>query len=104
MEAVNSGNLIPPLQPDKIFKTGGPLSRLAAMAPSLVFHASIRINAPVARIWEVLTTPALTKRFMFGGEAISDWKVGSPLVWRLEGSKQVLKGTILAIDPGKRLS
>jgi uncharacterized protein YndB with AHSA1/START domain len=74
------------------------------MARSLVFHGSIRINAPLARVWAVLTTPALTKRFMFGGEAISAWKVGSPLVWRVQGSKKVLKGTIIAIDPGTRLS
>ncbi len=74
------------------------------MVPSLVFHASIRINAPAARVWAVLTTPALTKRFMFGGEAVSDWKSGSPLVWRIEGSKKILKGSIVAIEPGRRLS
>jgi len=74
------------------------------MAPSLVFQASIRINAPAARVWAVLTTPTLTKRFMFGGEAISDWKVGSPLVWRLGGNEKILKGTIVGIEPCKRLS
>ncbi len=74
------------------------------MTSSLVFHASIRINAPAARVWAVLTTPALTKRFMFGAEAISDWKVGSPLVWRLEGSEKVLKGKIVGIEPCTRLS
>jgi len=74
------------------------------MIEPLVFHASIRIDAPAATVWRVLTTPSLTKKFMFGGEAISDWKAGSPLIWRLEGSGKVLQGTIVAIEPGKRLS
>jgi uncharacterized protein YndB with AHSA1/START domain len=74
------------------------------MIKPLVYHASIRIDAPAAKIWHVLTTPALTRKFMFGGEAVSDWKTGSPLTWRMEGSEKVLKGTILAIEPGRLLS
>jgi uncharacterized protein YndB with AHSA1/START domain len=41
---------------------------------------------------------------MLGAEAISDWKVGSPLIWHLAGTEKMLKGTIIAIEPGKRLS
>ena len=74
------------------------------MHKPLIFHSSIRINTPAATVWHVLTTPSLTKKFMFGAEAISDWKVGSPLTWRIEGSEKALKGTIVAIEPGIRLS
>jgi uncharacterized protein YndB with AHSA1/START domain len=74
------------------------------MIKPLVFHGSVRINAPAATVWRVLTTPALTKKFMFGGEAMSDWKTGSPLVWRTEGSEKVLRGSIVAIETGKLLS
>jgi uncharacterized protein YndB with AHSA1/START domain len=74
------------------------------MISPLVFRASIRIDAPASDVWHVLTTPSLTKKFMFGGEAVSDWKAGSPLLWRIGGSRKVLKGTIVAIEPGKRLS
>lgn len=74
------------------------------MTKPLVFHSSVRIKAPVAKVWAALITPELTKKFMFGGEAISDWKVGSTLIWRLEGSKKVLKGKIVAMEPGRRLS
>ncbi len=30
--------------------------------------------------------------------------VGSPIVWRLDGAEKVLKGSIVAFEPGKRLS
>jgi uncharacterized protein YndB with AHSA1/START domain len=74
------------------------------MADQLVFRSSIRINATAAKVWAILTDPKMTRKFMFGGEAISDWNVGGPLVWRIEGTEKVLKGTIVAFEPGKKLS
>jgi uncharacterized protein YndB with AHSA1/START domain len=74
------------------------------MADQLVFRSSIRINATATKVWAILTNPKMTKKFMFGGEAISDWKVGSPLVWKLEGTEKVLKGNIVSFEPGKKLS
>ncbi len=74
------------------------------MKKTLVFQQSIRIKAPPAKVWAALTSPALTKKFMFGGEAISDWKAGSTLTWRLEGRSKTLKGKIVALEPEKRLS
>jgi uncharacterized protein YndB with AHSA1/START domain len=74
------------------------------MKKTLVFQQSIRIKATPAKVWAALTSPALTKKFMFGGEAISDWKAGSTLTWRLEGSSKTLKGKIVALEPEKRLS
>jgi uncharacterized protein YndB with AHSA1/START domain len=74
------------------------------MADQLVFRDSIRINASASKVWAIITIPKMTKKFMFGGEAISDWKVGSPLVWQMEGTEKVLKGTIVAFEPGKKLS
>jgi len=74
------------------------------MKKSLVFQQFIRIKAPPAKVWAALTSPVLTKKFMFGGEAISEWKTGSTLTWRLEGSSKVLKGKIVALEPEKRLS
>jgi uncharacterized protein YndB with AHSA1/START domain len=74
------------------------------MADQHVFRSSILIKATASKVWAVLTYPKMTKKFMFGGEAISDWKTGSPLVWRMEGTEKVLKGTIVAFEPGKKLS
>lgn len=67
---------------------------------------SIIINASPARVWAVLTEPFETKQYMFGCETVSDWGVGSSLLWEgeYEGKKVVfVKGFIVAIVPEKSL-
>lgn len=68
--------------------------------------SSITVNAPKAAVWDALTNPELTPKYMFGCEAISDWTVGSPLLWRMEWEGKELvavKGHIVCIEPGTRL-
>ena len=63
---------------------------------------TILINASPKRVWAVLTEPFETKQYMFGCETVTDWKVGSPLLWEAEyeGKKVVfVKGNILEILP-----
>lgn len=63
---------------------------------------SIIIEAAPARVWDVLTKPEETKKYMFGCETVSDWKVGSQLLWQAfyEGKDTVfVKGAILQIEP-----
>ncbi len=43
---------------------------------------SIQIQATPARVWDVLTRGDLTAQYMFGCRAETDWKVGSPLLWK----------------------
>ncbi|MEP7373940.1 MAG: SRPBCC family protein [Chitinophagaceae bacterium] len=64
---------------------------------------SININAPTERVWEALTTPSIIKQYFFGTTAVSDWKAGSPLIFRgeWEGKKYEDKGTILETIPEK---
>jgi uncharacterized protein YndB with AHSA1/START domain len=67
----------------------------------LVVKNTVTINASASKVWETLTSPEKTKQYMFGCEAISDWKVGSPLVWKMlnEGKEFIaVKGIILSID------
>ncbi|HTL10597.1 MAG TPA: SRPBCC domain-containing protein [Chitinophagaceae bacterium] len=67
-----------------------------------VVENSITIHAPINRVWDTLTNPEETKKYMFGCEAVSDWKPGSPLLWRAthDGQQTVyVKGTVLAIEP-----
>ena len=42
------------------------------------------IEAPPARVWNVITDPAAAKEFMFGATVQTDWKVGSPITWQGE--------------------
>ncbi|RYE19669.1 MAG: hypothetical protein EOP42_28670, partial [Sphingobacteriaceae bacterium] len=71
-----------------------------------VVKSVITINAPVSSVWDALVNPAKTKIYMFGCEAVSDWKVGSDLLWsgNYEGKEMVfVKGKILEIEPNKLL-
>lgn len=66
----------------------------------LIANASITINAPVAEVWEALIDPDIIKQYMFGTNVVTDWKEGSPIVWKGEwqGKAYEDKGTILKIE------
>lgn len=49
---------------------------------SLTATAAVQINADVSRVWEALTTPEIVKKYFFGVDVITDWKVGSPIVYK----------------------
>jgi uncharacterized protein YndB with AHSA1/START domain len=68
----------------------------------LYTHESIDIAAPPEAVWRMLTDPSLTRQYMFGCEAVSDWKVGSELLWRgqVEGQPMVfVTGHVVTFQP-----
>jgi uncharacterized protein YndB with AHSA1/START domain len=71
------------------------------MTDELRTEQSITISAPITRVWEALTTPALIKLWFFGVETETDWKEGSPIIHRgeYEGRAYEDRGEILEIDP-----
>jgi uncharacterized protein YndB with AHSA1/START domain len=74
---------------------------------SLVVKNVININASTDKVWDALVNPEQTKKYMFGCETVSDWKPGSPLLWKgvFDGQELVaVKGTIVSIEPGKHLA
>ena len=78
------------------------------MATGTTFAAStsITIRAGADKVWDALTNPRLIKEYLFGTEAISDWKVGSSLTYRgvWEGKPYEDKGTILELVRNKVLT
>ncbi|MBS1597870.1 MAG: SRPBCC domain-containing protein [Bacteroidetes bacterium] len=77
------------------------------MSKPLIVTNTIEINAPVSKVWDALTNPTQTKKYMFGCETVSDWKKGSALLWRMihEGKEFVaVKGIIEDIQPEKFLA
>ena len=77
------------------------------MQNPLLVKSEILINATAEKVWDVLTNPAQTKKYMFGCETVSDWKVGSELLWRGEWEGEVMvfvKGLIVEIVPNKKLA
>jgi len=74
---------------------------------SLFIKNSITINAPASKVWNALVNPDQTKKYMFGCEAISDWRVGSSLIWKgqHEGKDMVfVKGSVADIQPERSLA
>lgn len=76
------------------------------MENPLTVKSTITIDAPVSLVWDALVNPEKTKVYMFGCETVSDWQIGSELLWRgnYEGKEMVfVKGKILNIEPEKFL-
>ncbi|HYM95427.1 MAG TPA: SRPBCC domain-containing protein [Chitinophagaceae bacterium] len=74
--------------------------------PKLNVTNTITIHATAVKVWDALTNPEQTKKYMFGCEAISDWKPGSALLWKgiYEGKEMIfVKGIILEYQPNKIL-
>ncbi len=70
----------------------------------LIVERSVEINAPVTRVWEVLTTPSYIKQWDdipegYGNESL---KLGSEITWHMPGGK-FSKLTAIIVDPNKLL-
>ena len=75
------------------------------MKTAITGNVSIDIDAPKSKVWDALTNPEQIKKYLFGTQTSSDWKVGSPITFRgeWEGKAYEDKGTILQIEPEKIL-
>lgn len=77
------------------------------MSQPLIVSSSISIQAPAQKVWDLLTNPEQTPKYMFGCAALSDWTVDSPLIWKgnFNGVELVaVKGTVTGIRPGQFLA
>lgn len=77
------------------------------MSKELIVKNDIMINASPAEVWDALIDPEKTKVYMFGCEAISDWQVGSPLIWKgvFDGNEIVaVKGEVKTFEKEKVLA
>ena len=75
------------------------------MNQDLTAKANVTIHAPIAKVWDAFVNPEVIKRYMFGATAVSDWKEGSPIVWKGEwkGKPFEDKGRILELRSEERL-
>jgi len=67
------------------------------MNKNLKVSKSIEINSSAEKIWDALTNPEKIKIYLFGTETITDWKIGSPIIFQGEydGNKYKDKGNVL---------
>jgi uncharacterized protein YndB with AHSA1/START domain len=70
-----------------------------------VATADIVVDASRDKVWAALTDPEQIKEYMFGSQVVTDWKQGSPIVWKgeYEGRRYEDKGEIVEIEPERRL-
>lgn len=75
------------------------------MSNNLVITNEIVIKATAAHVWDALVNPVMVKQWLFGTNVVTDWKVGSPIVWQGEwqGKTYEDKGVVLQNVPEKVL-
>src|SRR3974390_2407245 len=71
----------------------------------LFVDKTIEINAPIAKVWVVLTRREKTGEWAseFSGGAPfyieSEWKLGSPVLWKDQNGTIIVEGTVTALEP-----
>jgi uncharacterized protein YndB with AHSA1/START domain len=75
------------------------------MDKNLIARASVTINATRAKVWNALVNPEAIKQYMFGTHVVSDWREGSPIIWKGEwqGKSYEDKGIVLQFKPGRTI-
>ncbi|MEP7141770.1 MAG: SRPBCC domain-containing protein [Ferruginibacter sp.] len=73
------------------------------MKNNLTANSTINILSTSSAVWDALTKPELIRQYFYGTEAISDWREGSPIIFKGEwdGKSYEDKGTILIAEPDK---
>jgi uncharacterized protein YndB with AHSA1/START domain len=75
------------------------------MIADQIAKAAVTIDAPAAKVWEALVDPEAITQYMFGTNVTTDWREGSPVVWKGEwkGKSYEDKGVLLEVKPERRL-
>lgn len=63
------------------------------------------VKAPASEVWDTLTNPDKTVKFMFNCRVESDWKTGSSISWsgNYQGYESGERGNIMECIPNKKL-
>jgi len=64
----------------------------------------IYIGAPVERVWQGLTDGDFTRHYVYGTRLQSSLKKGSGYAFAGDGDFKVVDGTILDVQPNRRLA
>lgn len=69
------------------------------MHTPMMIIEEIAFKANKDTVWNLITNPKMTKKYMFGCEVISNWEIGSPIEWKttLDNNMPItyVKGTII---------
>ena len=61
--------------------------------------STIKIKAPVQKVWDILTKPEFVKQWQYGSELLTDWKVGSDIRFKTQWEDKIFEhwGKILEV-------
>ena len=67
--------------------------------------STIVLDAPIEKVWNALTQPALVKQWQYASDLITDWIVGNEIRFRNEWEGQVFEqwGTVLEVIPNQKI-
>ncbi len=76
------------------------------MNHDLEVKATVDIKADKATVWNALTDPKIIKQYLFGTNCMTDWKVGSSILFQgnYEGHSYMDKGLVVENIPNEKLS
>ena len=78
------------------------------MEKSMIIKKIVDFNANKKQVWDLLTNPEKTKQYMFGCEVLSDWNVGSQIIWKgkTEDGQEIIhvKGEITEVKKEEKVS
>lgn len=60
--------------------------------------SSLILKAPIQKVWDVLTLPEFVKKWQFGSELLTDWKVGCTIRFRTEWEGKVFEQWGVVLD------
>jgi len=69
--------------------------------PMHLYEVYIR-TTPQA-LWEAITRADFTRRYFYGSAVESTWKAGAPIVHKGPTGEAMLEGTVVEVDPPRRL-
>jgi len=61
------------------------------MDKNLIASSNINIQSTPEKVWDVLINPEKIKEYLFGTEVLTDWNIGSPIVFQGEYNGQQYK-------------
>lgn len=67
---------------------------------NFVARAEVDVSAPRREVWRVLTSSGSHPEILMGAEVVSDWRLGSQIVWRGEWQGRAFEdhGRVIELD------
>lgn len=73
--------------------------------PGLIYHQTVIILAPITKVWDALTNPDTTPKYISGCQMISNFEKESPVIWRsIKNHIDHVTGKVIECEPQKHLS